>query len=177
MSLLANVSQLLKEPVGSIRALEVDDAASVLERGATTRLKGVVRLTRTGRGVWASGTLTATVDAECSRCLVTFSHWVDLPIDDEYLPALDPSTGARPKPAEVPDESFVIDGHHTLDLEEAVRQYLFAVLPLQPLCRPDCLGLCQQCGADLNEGPCGCEAPIDPRWEPLSKLLAAERSQ
>jgi uncharacterized protein len=43
-------------------------------------------------------------------------------------------------------------------------------LPMAPLCRDDCAGLCPQCGANRNEGDCGCVAPRDPRWANLDVL-------
>jgi uncharacterized protein len=71
----------------------------------------------------------------------------------------------------VPDDAFLIDDRHTLDLNEAVRQYREVSLLMKPLCRPDCRGLCPVCGADLNVGPCGHEtAPADSRWAGLAAL-------
>jgi len=59
----------------------------------------------------------------------------------------------------------------SLEIGERVRQLILLALPLKPLCRPDCRGLCPLCGQDLNEGECGCkrEAP-DSRWEKLKAL-------
>ena len=74
----------------------------------------------------------------------------------------------------LPDEPgcFTIDEHHILDLTEAVRQYALLALPMKPLCRQDCAGLCPTCGHNLNQGGCGCppQGP-DPRWSGLNKLL------
>jgi uncharacterized protein len=54
-----------------------------------------------------------------------------------------------------------------------LRQALLLSLPMQPLCKPDCAGLCPICGQDLNQGPCDCvSVEIDPRWEKLGLLLA-----
>jgi uncharacterized protein len=61
-----------------------------------------------------------------------------------------------------------------LDLTEAVRQYRETALAMQPLCRPDCKGLCPVCGSDLNEGPCNCGAGTDSRWSALAALKGAE---
>ena len=57
-----------------------------------------------------------------------------------------------------------------LDLEPLVRDAVLLELPLAPLCREDCAGLCPQCGANRNEGACGCAAPRDPRWATLDVL-------
>ena len=52
-----------------------------------------------------------------------------------------------------------------------VRELVLLDVPSTPLCRPDCAGLCLTCGANLNDGPCGCAAaPTDPRWSALDQL-------
>jgi uncharacterized protein len=58
-------------------------------------------------------------------------------------------------------------------LRPLVRDALLLELPLAPLCRPDCRGLCARCGADLNAGPCSCVADRDPRWGALDALRGA----
>ena len=64
-----------------------------------------------------------------------------------------------------------IDAEQVLDLSEAVRQYRETALPMQPLCRPGCAGLCPTCGRDLNLGACSCpEEPADARWSALAEL-------
>jgi len=64
----------------------------------------------------------------------------------------------------------------TVDLTEEIRQCLLLELPMKPLCRTDCKGLCPQCGHNRNEGPCSCrtEEPEDP-WEKLRSLLPPRR--
>ena len=54
-----------------------------------------------------------------------------------------------------------------------MREHVLLELPLVPLCAPDCQGLCATCGADLNQGPCGCDrTTVDPRWAALEGFLA-----
>ena len=79
-------------------------------------------------------------------------------------------------PLEIPEEpdSFIIDEHHILDLKEAIRQNALLAVPMKPLCRADCAGLCQICGKDLNKGNCDCAKDnIDPRWSKLIELSSA----
>ena len=67
---------------------------------------------------------------------------------------------------------FIIDEHHVLDLSEAVRQYALVVIPMKPVCREDCAGLCPGCGCNLNREQCNCPSqPADPRWLELTKLV------
>jgi uncharacterized protein len=59
-----------------------------------------------------------------------------------------------------------------INTDQLLRENLLLSLPLQPLCRDDCRGLCPRCGANLNQEPCGCERPpADPRMDALRKLL------
>ena len=75
---------------------------------------------------------------------------------------------------DVEAESFVIDQSHVLDLTETVKQYLALNLPMKPVCRNDCKGICMNCGADLNNLPCQCDpAEMDSRWGQLIDLVSA----
>ena len=67
-----NVSQQLKEPIGSTREYDIDEPADILENGIDTRIKGNVKFTRTNRGILVQGTLNTVVPIECSRCLGSF---------------------------------------------------------------------------------------------------------
>ena len=71
---------------------------------------------------------------------------------------------------------FPIDQNHQLDLREAIRQNLLLALPMQPLCKETCAGLCPQCGKNLNEGSCNCQPPIDERLSALADLLKGVES-
>ena len=67
------------------------------------------------------------------------------------------------------EDGFDDDG---IDLLPLVRDTILAALPIRNLCRPDCKGLCPRCGADLNQGDCGCDREVmDPRLEALKSLL------
>ena len=168
-----NVAQLLREPVGSRREYEVADACSV--EALTSKLRGNVELLRTDAGVLASARLATTLETTCSRCLEPARLPVTLQIEEEYYPTIDVLSGAPLPPAEEPTP-FMIDEHHILDLCEAVRQQIVLAEPMQPLCRPDCAGLCPACGANLNDGPCVCPPlDVDTRWAGLRDLVALEK--
>ena len=73
-------------------------------------------------------------------------------------------------PTEVWEEGYVVQDSK-VDLEPMVRDTVGVALPLNPLCREDCRGLCPRCGADRNGGDCGCaEETGDPRWSALREL-------
>ncbi len=163
-----NVAQLLKAPVGSIRTLPIDDVLA--ENGVEYRVRGEVTLVRSNTSILAQGRLETQAEMTCSRCLKPFTLKIPLKIQEEFYPTIDIITGARlPKPED--PGSFTIDEHHILDLTEAIRQYIITALPMKPLCKEGCAGLCSVCGKDLNLGDCGCkQEETDPRWAELIKL-------
>ena len=94
-------------------------------------------------------------------------------MDDVFLPSVDIATGARLRYHENDTDADVtsIDEQHVLDLSDTLRQYRLAAIPMAPLCREDCKGICPECGTDLNETTCSCERFQDQRWTVLRKLL------
>jgi uncharacterized protein len=165
-----NVSQQLKAPIGNVREYEIEDVADILGDGLKTEIKGRVKLTRTNRGILAHGTFTTRLPLDCSRCLKTFKSPLTISIEEEFFPVIDVNSGT---PLEIPDDpgSFMIDEHHILDLREAIRQNALLAIPMKPLCREVCAGLCPQCGKDLNKDNCDCNNEIiDPRWAKLAEL-------
>ena len=164
-----NVSQQLKESIGSVRNYEVSEVVDIA--GGGNLVQGELRLMRTDRGILAKGTLHTELEVTCSRCLSLFNCPLALNIEEEYFPTVDVVTGAW---LPVPDEPgcFAIDEHHTLDLTDAMCQYALLAIPMKPLCSDNCAGLCPNCGKNLNDGPCDCTSQdTDPRWSELSKLL------
>src|SRR5829696_8331212 len=179
--LIFNVAQLLKEPVGSTRKLEIGTSSLPLDgqegHGGDSLeardLKGEVKLTRLSQDLLAQGQVGAEVRLQCSRCLDEFSVPVEARLEEKYQPTIDIETGrpVRREEDEEDDTAFSISAGHEIDLAEPVRQALLVALPLKPLCREDCAGLCPQCGANLNEGPCDCEPDTaDNRWAALREL-------
>ena len=90
-------------------------------------------------------------------------------MEEEYLPLS----------ASVEADAFVIDESHVLDLGEAVRQYTLLALPMKPVCRETCAGLCPCCGTNLNHGPCGCAVghPDPPRAQLKSLVKGRQGAQ
>ena len=164
-----NVGQLLREPIGTTSKYNLDEAVDPLEDGTREAVRGWVRLTRTDKGIWVLGALETGALGICSRCLDSYRQGVKLSLDDQYYPLSDPLSGVR-TPASLLDQGFTIDARHVLDLRENVRQAVIASLPMKPLCRPSCRGICDQCGARLNEQACRCEE-IHVR-SPLSALAS-----
>lgn len=113
-------------------------------------------------GIHASGTVRGVVERRCRRCLSVLSADLEVPFDELYL---------TPSEETADDDEVreIVEG--ALDLEPALRETVLLDLPLNPLCRPDCKGLCPECGADRNEEDCGHLVDrVDFRWEPLAGL-------
>jgi uncharacterized protein len=170
-----HVAQLLKDGVGATRSYEVHEADVVVtDDGSRSLVEGTVGLLRTKSGILAKATLRLHYPEVCSRCLTPIEVPLELHIEEEYQPIVDVLTGAASPRPEDPS-AFLIDEHHVLDLTEAIRQYRLLAAPMQPLCRPDCAGLCPVCGQNLNESSCACPRDeYDPQWSVLAKLARGE---
>ena len=132
-----------------------------------------MRLIRTDQGIWVSGAVAFSVDYVCSRCLTPIASWGEAKVDDVFLPSVDITTGAKLRYHDDDTGADVtsIDEQHVLDLSDTLRQYRLATIPMAPVCREDCKGICPECGADLNESACACERYQDQRWTVLRELL------
>ena len=115
-------------------------------------------LERVPEGIVVRGTLSGAWTAACSRCLEPVSGDVAVHVDELF----------EPSPLE--GETYLLE-EDVIDLEPMVRDALLLELPLAPLCRADCAGLCPNCGANHNVERCDCETfEPDPRWAALRSI-------
>ncbi len=164
-----NVSTLLREPIGSTRSYALDAEPPVRS--------GSIELLRVRDGVLVRVRAGIVLGAECSRCLAPLEYPARISFEEVFYQQVDVGTGAPLRPPTEPDP-FMIDTHHTIDITEAVRQYSEMSAAIQPLCRPDCPGLCPVCGQDLGIEPCDCDrSPTDHRWAALAGLRGAPDEQ
>ena len=167
-----NVSGLIQEGIGATRTYDIEGAVE-LEDGEREDVVGTVELLRTKDGVLVRGRLRLVEPEDCSRCLKPLDETVKIEFEEEFLTTTDIKTGA-PVHRDGDPDAFRIDERHTLDLTEAVRQYREVSLEMQPLCRPDCRGMCPECGNDLNLGECQCDkGAVDTRWAGLTAFRGA----
>ena len=116
------------------------------------------------------GTVRTELELTCSRCLEAFRLPVDAAFDLRYLPASAMSTEEE-RGIEEADLETSYYRDEQIDLNELMREQFYLALPMKPLCRDDCKGLCPQCGTNLNTGTCACAtAWEDPRLAPLKQL-------
>jgi len=124
-----------------------------IEFEGPVQVRGQLQATGTDEYLWR-GELSGRVHTTCRRCLTDLS----LPLRAEVgvLFSSDPEAADDPSVYLVPTPATHVD------VRPAVREEIALAAPTYALCRDDCRGLCQRCGADLNAGPCRCTAPAEP---------------
>ncbi len=103
-------------------------------------IRYAIKASLTKRTLLVRGRLEVVVRLACSRCLKEFEERIE--VEDFDL------------------RKEIDDPGDTIDLTEEVRADIILALPIKPLCKMDCLGICPSCGQDLNEGKCGCSADL-----------------
>ncbi|MPY86623.1 MAG: hypothetical protein GEU99_01730 [Luteitalea sp.] len=116
------------------------------------------------------GELSADLGVPCSRCLEPFRLCVETPFDVLYVPQ-DRNRGEGEREIAEEDLGIAFYADEVIDLGQLVREQCYLALPMKPLCRVACRGLCPQCGTNLNVATCDCRPDwVDPRLEPLRRL-------
>lgn len=158
-----NVGFLLNQPVGSSRdfIFDIPDLRLDPDLDLNT-LTGVAKFTRTAQGLLAQVKMNATLQTECVRCLTSINQ--PLSIDFTELYAFSPNS--------ITDSGLLVPENAQIQLGPLVREYMLLEVPISPLCKPDCKGLCPICGENLNETTCHHEdEAVDPRLSILKSLL------
>lgn len=125
-------------------------------------LGGTARITRTAQGLLVQARLSATLLTECVRCLTDFQQPLNVDFTELYAFSRNSVT----------DSDLVLPEDAHINLAPLIREYMLLEVPISPLCKPDCKGLCPVCGENLNETVCNHEdEAIDPRLAILKTLL------
>ena len=170
-ALTISISRLGRRPGAMVSVRETVPSPSrigldlvAIERGADLDLD--LRLESVSEGVLVTGTVSAPTVGECVRCLTPITGHVEIGLT-ELFAYPNSTTEATTEEDEV--GRIVND---TVELEQSVVDAVGVELPLSPLCRPDCPGLCPQCGIPLaNAGPGHHHDQIDPRWAKLAGMV------
>jgi len=139
-----NVGFLLNAPIGYSRDIHFDYPQIRLEDEYFTRFTGMVRVNRTPQGILVQSDFLAFHTVECVRCLEEFAQELHCEFSELYAFNRRSTT----------ESNLVLREDGNIDLESLAREYLLIEIPISPLCRPDCLGLCPECGQNLNLGIC-----------------------
>lgn len=165
--LLCNVADLLARP-GARRQVRAEARLGEMKVASTMvsadTFVGVdAALEWVSEGILATGAVLTRWRSDCRRCLGPVSGSLTRDFRELFE---DRSRNRVP----LDPEGFAMTGE-AVDLEPLAREVVLLGLPLAPLCREDCRGLCDRCGAELNQGPCDCPGRTpDPRWRPLDVL-------
>lgn len=171
--MIYNVAGLLMDSEGSTRSYEIDGEELLTDRHRFRGIKGTVNMLRTDRTILVSVRVSASTADSCSRCLEPARLEVIADLAEEFQPVNFDLMGERAAPVEPDfDEALVIDERNILDLSRALGEALSGCVPIAPLCKPDCKGICFTCFADRNRNTCTCdENPTDIRWKKLAELI------
>jgi uncharacterized protein len=170
-----NIAGLLHETTGATRDVRLTDHYVVLGNDLELAgpLNGAFRLQRTNRGVLVRGRVTAALRRTCARCLEPYVEEPTAAIEEEFVPSLDPETGATIAEPPADEGTRIINAHHEIDLAPVIHDELSLTEPMHPLCRPDCPGLCVVCGGPLEVGTHDHgDEEIDPRLAVLAQFRA-----
>lgn len=140
-----NVGFLVNQPIGTNREFHFEFPSVHLQPDLDlTDLAGTAKISRTPQGLLVQGKFEGKVTAECVRCLSEFEQPLDIDFSELYAFS----------PRSISESGLLLPEDAHIDLEPLVREYLLIKVPISPLCRADCKGLCVVCGQDLNEEIC-----------------------
>jgi uncharacterized protein len=131
---------------------------------------------KAGTSYRVTGTVGATLELQCGRCLEDFPLPVDAAFELRYVPQSKEAAAEAEREITEDDLTTALYTEGMLDLIDLMREQFQLALPMKPLCAQSCRGLCSHCGANLNRADCGCK-PVwdDPRLAPLKDLLNREK--
>ncbi|BFU42832.1 YceD family protein [Krasilnikovia sp. MM14-A1004] len=175
--LVVDTTKLPRQP-GATRTLQrvvpapLDLGLELIQVPEGSDLELDLSLTSVSEGVYVSGAVRGSLSGECGRCLNPIGETFDVPIAELY--AYEDSTTEETTDS---DEVGRMQGD-LIDLEPAVRDAVVLTLPPNPVCRPDCPGLCPECGVHLDDLPADhSHEDVDPRWAALQSLSDAAAPQ
>ena len=159
---VVSVGQLLRAPGDRRKEVRRGPLAGLAISGSSVPDDGdvtvEVTLDAVPSAVVATGTVSAPWVGACRRCLADTAGTISVDIREVFEEDHDP------------EQTYPLKGDQ-IDLEPLARDAVLLELPMAPLCRDDCAGICPTCGTDRNVAPCTCDtAPKDSRWAALDVL-------
>ena len=159
-----NLRTIIHEPGASLPfAFQMD--LSDLDFYGTHPIQEPVEVAGTARNMADAlileGEAVVNLDLVCDRCLKPFRREMRVPVEALMAEVLEDGEN---------DDIILLDNGE-VDLDEVFTTALVLGMDSKHLCAEDCKGLCGRCGANLNDGPCGCKPDVDPRLAALAQLL------
>lgn len=137
-----NVGFLLNQPIGTNRDIHFEyPEVSLKPDFNLSGFSGVARVGRTPQGILVQGEFEGKAPAECVRCLTNIDQTLHATFEELY--AFDKRS--------ITESGLLLPEDANIDLEPLVREYLLIEMPISPICKSDCKGLCPICGTNLNE--------------------------
>jgi len=140
-----NVGFIIHEEIGYNHDFPFELEKVVLDDLELENLKGIANVGKTPQGLILQADFSAEISLNCVRCLTDFDHTLDWSFTELY---------AFDKRSET-DSGLILPEDAHLDLADLLREYALLEIPINTVCKPDCKGLCFQCGQNLNEKDCG----------------------
>ncbi len=117
------------------------------------------------------GRVASELEVPCSRCLEPFRMPIDAAFNLLFLPMAGQVATSDDTQLEEEDATASFYEDDSIDLAQVIREQFYLALPMKPLCRIDCLGLCPVCGINRNTATCSCQNEwVDPRMEALRRI-------
>lgn len=168
-----NITQLRKNPGDTLEFHFNEDIGTLSFNDEQFLVKGPVdfqgKIINAGRLLQVRGKIVGTVNLQCSRCLDSFDYNIKTSFEESYCHENDV---AVIKEEGIEEEECNIFKGEKIDFIEDVKECLALSIPMKPVCKEECKGICPQCGQNLNLKKCDCiQESIDHRFEVLKKLL------
>lgn len=144
-----DVSDIRKQ-IGLSREYSFEETVGIDEE-TLLQVHSRVTLTNTGKYILVEGILKTDLCLTCSRCLKDFTFPLNVPISEQFSDNLSCIMSKEDM------EDINEFSNNVIDLYDGIRQNIILNIPIKPLCKNDCLGLCMKCGADLNDKKCQCK--------------------
>jgi uncharacterized protein len=140
-----NVGFIIHEEFGYNHDFPFEFEKLKLEDLELRNFEGIANVGKTPQGLILQGDFSAETTLNCVRCLQDFDHGLDWSFTEMY--AFDTRSET--------EEGLLIPDDAHLDIAEMLREYALLEVPISPICKPNCKGLCPECGQNLNEKDCG----------------------
>ncbi len=166
-----DVSAILKETGGK---MDVDGEAALSDTeflGETYRFTAPLKIkghiSNNGKSLILNAVCEGEMITECARCMKDITVPINFLIDENLVRAGEEASE---------DDDVIVFEDTQIDLDDIAAACFLMNIEGRYLCRDDCKGLCPECGADLNEGDCGCRTDtIDPRWSALADIINKDK--
>lgn len=141
-----NVGFIVNTDIGFSNEFPFDyDKIKVTDDLELRNFHGSAIMSRTPQGLLLTGNFKSTFKVECVRCLCEFDQTIQWEMTELY--AFNEKS--------VTDSGLILPDDAQIDIAPLVRDYALTEVPISPICKPDCKGLCPSCGQDLNKKDCG----------------------